>query len=116
MDDIALHRKLQQCTDLGLSAVLITIVESKGSTPRGAGAKMILLENGKFMGTIGGGCVEGKIKKEALDIILYNHTSKVVTSYLNDKLGVTDGDICGGSLTVLLEYIPPAKEKTLQPS
>lgn len=42
----------------GRAAVLCGIVASHGSTPRGAGARMLALEGGRTLGTIGGGAVE----------------------------------------------------------
>lgn len=42
----------------GRGAVLCSILASSGSTPRGAGAKMLVLEDGSTLGTVGGGAVE----------------------------------------------------------
>ena len=42
----------------GESVVLATVLKSSGSTPRGAGAQMLVFENGTTMGTVGGGTVE----------------------------------------------------------
>ena len=47
----------------GKEAVLCTIVNTKGSTPRKVGAKMIVFENGKIFGTIGGGDLEKNVIK-----------------------------------------------------
>ena len=49
---------LSRALDGGHAAVLCGIVASHGSTPRGAGAKMLILEDGAALGTIGGGAVE----------------------------------------------------------
>ena len=53
-----LFTTLLQELDSGHSAVLCGIVASRGSTPRGAGAKMLVLDDGDTIGTIGGGAVE----------------------------------------------------------
>ena len=50
-----LFTTLLQELDSGHSAVLCGIVASRGSTPRGAGAKMLVLDDGDTIGTIGGG-------------------------------------------------------------
>lgn len=44
--------------DLGRGAVLCTIADSRGSTPRGAGARMLVTAEGDTAGTVGGGAVE----------------------------------------------------------
>ena len=44
---------------------LVTVISTKGSTPRKAGSKMIVYDSGKIIGTIGGGCAEAKIIKDA---------------------------------------------------
>lgn len=101
-----LYKNVQKYRDAHLDCVIITIVSASGSTPRKTGAKMAIFPNGKTVGTIGGGCVESQIRDEALDVLLQTHQSCTKTCHLNDKVGVEDGDICGGTLTVLIEYIP----------
>ena len=44
---------------------LVTVISTKGSTPRKAGSKMIVYDSGKIIGTIGGGCADAKIIKDA---------------------------------------------------
>lgn len=104
--NISIYKHIQEYTELGFSCVLLTIVSTKGSTPRKAGAKMAIFPNGKHLGTIGGGCVESRVRQEALDVLFENQKNKIVSCHLNGKLGTTDSDICGGTLTVLIEYIP----------
>ncbi|WP_372365846.1 XdhC family protein [Candidatus Uabimicrobium sp. HlEnr_7] len=101
-----LYKNIQKYRNAHLDCVIITIVSARGSTPRKTGAKMAIFPNGKTVGTIGGGCVESQIRQQALDVLLETHESCVATCHLNDKVGVEDGDICGGSLTVFIEYIP----------
>ena len=110
MQDLELHQTLQHYHFQGIDTVLVTIVEKNGSTPRGVGAKMLVLPNAQCFGTIGGGCVESSVKSAALEIIIYNKGPQVKTINLNDPLGVEDGDICGGTITVLMEHIPGKKE------
>ena len=56
---------LLQELDSGHSAVLCGIVASRGSTPRGAGAKMLVLDDGDTIGTIGGGAAEERAARVA---------------------------------------------------
>ena len=51
------------------AAVLCAIVASHGSTPRGAGARMLVLEDGRTLGTIGGGAVEYRATRLAGELL-----------------------------------------------
>ncbi len=59
------------CTALndGEDLVLVTISSQSGSTPRLAGAKMIIHRDGSIAGTIGGGMVEAQAMKEAAQLL-----------------------------------------------
>ncbi len=61
----ALRRELGE----GRGAVLCSVVASHGSTPRGAGAKMLVLENGQTLGTVGGGAVEYRAGQLAAELL-----------------------------------------------
>ena len=89
--------------------VLCTVVEKKGSGPRGIGAKMLVTEDEVAFGTIGGGNVERALVDECLKA-LKEGKSKTVTFNLSKsaKEGtVATGMICGGELTVLLDLLKP---------
>jgi len=86
--------------------VLATIITTRGSTPRKPGARMLVLKDGTTIGSIGGGCVEAEVKKEALT--LFDTPEKkyaLVRSELTDFLAGEEGMICGGSLEVYLELL-----------
>ena len=55
MDDLTLFDTLREDLGQGGRAVLCTVVDSMGSAPRGAGARMALRPDGSALGTIGGG-------------------------------------------------------------
>lgn len=57
MRDIAEH--IVEALSAGNNVVLVTVVGSKGSTPRNAGSQMLVSEAGLICGTIGGGAIEG---------------------------------------------------------
>jgi xanthine dehydrogenase accessory factor len=81
---------------------LITIISSKGSVPRKAGAKMIVRQDGTVLGSIGGGCSEAGVIKLARDIML----SKGYTIAHVDMTGDVaedEGMVCGGTMEVLIE-------------
>jgi xanthine dehydrogenase accessory factor len=53
----------------GQEAAMVTLIAASGSTPRGEGAKMLVLTDGSIMGTIGGGSVEKEIIRVALEVL-----------------------------------------------
>lgn len=84
--------------------VLATIVEKIGSSPRGAGAKMLVLEDGSFFGTVGGGSVENAVYEKSKELIKLKK-SHVETYNLSNSKASTLGMACGGTVKVLFEYI-----------
>ena len=106
MKDLELFQEIQNYRKRGADVALVTVVETQGSTPREQGAKMAILPNGTCLGTIGGGCVEARIKTTALKILIEERTNRTVTARLDDEFGTKDGDVCGGTMTMLVEYLP----------
>lgn len=89
----------------GQTAALAIIVKTKGSTPRRAGAKMIVLKDGKTIGTMGGGDLEKRVIEEAIEAI--NAREPRITSFTLDiEKGKLDM-MCGGELDVYIEPILP---------
>ncbi|MDR1651119.1 MAG: XdhC family protein [Synergistaceae bacterium] len=85
---------------------LVTILSTEGSTPREAGAKMIVTIDGA-VGTIGGGCAEAGVLRDARDIIREG-------GYMFKTIDISgsadeDGMVCGGKMTVLIEAVSPHK-------
>lgn len=92
----------------GESAALCTIVSAKGSTPRRAGSKMLVFENGEFTGTVGGGELEHRVLDEAMIAMAEGKPSLLKYSMTDPKRG--DPGVCGGQLEVYVEPIlPPEK-------
>lgn len=92
-------KSLINTIEKGERAVLVTLCSTDGSTPRKAGAKMVVYEDSSIVGTIGGGSLEYIAIKKAQEIF---NTGKSV--YWQCDLGDL-GMACGGQGTVLLEYI-----------
>ena len=84
--------------------VLVTIMDKKGSSPRGAGAKMLVFRDESFIGTIGGGIVENAAIKKAIEAI-EKEKSFVETYDLSNSKAAKLGMACGGTIKVLFEYI-----------
>lgn len=92
--------KLRELRQRGASCALVTIVENRGSSPREAGAKMIVLPDGQFFGTIGGGQLEAQALADAKQC-LQEKTSKKVKYVLCGK----SGQCCGGVVEVFLDVL-----------
>jgi xanthine dehydrogenase accessory factor len=87
--------------------VLGIVAGAKGSTPQKRGAKALFLENGKIIGTLGGGCLEAEVRKRGFES-LRSGDAQNVELVLDHDFGWDDGLICGGKVTCLL--LPRARE------
>jgi len=90
------------CKDTGDPKALITIVATKGSVPRKAGAKMLVWSYGKIMGSIGGGCSEGEVINTARQII-GSGGLKIQDIDMTGQIAEDEGMVCGGVMRALIE-------------
>jgi len=107
MDDAELFGKIGERLQSGEAAALATVIATSGSTPQKPGAKMAVLPNGSALGTVGGGCVEGEVKSACLDALLRTREARLIDVSLTDDSGLEDGDVCGGSMKILVEPLYP---------
>ena len=90
----------------GKRGALATIVHQAGSSPRGLGAQMVIMEDGKILGSVGGGTLEADVIKGAREV-MREGVPRRMEFFLRGE-DVADSDmICGGDVEVLLE---PLKE------
>jgi len=90
--------------------VLATVTIAHGSTPQKPGSSALFCKKGLISGTVGGGIVEGKVQKIALDAILSKESGHFHFNLAND-ISNTEEAICGGQISVLVDanlknYIP----------
>ena len=86
----------------GKQVALATVVKVYGSAPRPLGAKMAISEAGEMAGSVSGGCVEGAVVHEALDV-LKTKQARLVEYGIADELAMTVGLACGGNIQVFVE-------------
>ena len=86
-------RAVVKALDEGERAALVTIVSTSGSTPQRVGAKMLVYEDGRTIGTIGGGCYENDASGKAREAIRQRRPQLARYS-LNDELAAESGLIC----------------------
>lgn len=102
MDDITLYEELISLKKAGRTGVLMTVVESQGSTPRKAGAKMLVRDDRTTLGTVGGGAVEQRALRAAEEVFATGRP-QMMACELTEEHGLT----CGGSLRLYLEPVAP---------
>jgi len=81
---------------------IITIISTKGSVPRNAGAKMLVWPYGKILGSIGGGCSEGDVINTARNL-LKNGGYQLQSIDMTGAVAEDEGMVCGGIMDVLIE-------------
>jgi xanthine dehydrogenase accessory factor len=81
-------------------AAMVTVIEVKGSAPREAGARLFVIEDGRYRGTIGGGALEWRAIAEAQRALSWQGARATVSSAL---LGPELGQCCGGQVKLLTE-------------
>lgn len=96
----------------GDALVLVTITAASGATPRGAGAHMLVSEEGRICGTIGGGAVEYRAQELAKQM-LQEKTSGSRNFSLNRDDVQNLGMICGGNVEVFFHYLSAHDPKIL---
>ncbi|MBI4275426.1 MAG: XdhC family protein [Rhizobiales bacterium] len=88
----------------GRKVALATVVETWGSAPRPVGANLVIDEDGNFLGSVSGGCVEGDVITEALDVIEHG-TPKTLEFGVADETAWRAGLSCGGTIRVFVEKV-----------
>lgn len=100
--------ELEEAYQRGEAVALVTILETRGSTPQKAGAKMVVGRDGRMRGTVGGGCVESEILFRARRAIETRRPELGTYDFNADEY--ENGLICGGSMKVFIEpVIPPPR-------
>jgi xanthine dehydrogenase accessory factor len=101
----AIYRLLLEASQAGEACAVATIAKVAGSTPRETGAKMVIYQDGRSAGTIGGGKFESLVIAEAIRAIA-DGKSVLKTYPLHEASENSFGAICGGEVTVLIEPQP----------
>jgi xanthine dehydrogenase accessory factor len=105
--DVGLYERLDDEWRAGRPVVLATVIDRSGSVPREAGARMILWADGTAFGSVGGGCVEAEVRREARQLLLVTRRSTCVKLHLTERALGGTGDVCGGSMELILDYLSP---------
>lgn len=86
---------------------LATVVQTWGSSPRRAGAKMALTLDGKITGSVSGGCVEGAVYEAGVDVLKSNRP-QLLHFGVADETAWQVGLACGGSIDIFVKPLDEA--------
>lgn len=101
---LSFYDKILEWGQAGTPFAVATIIETIGSTPRPAGAKMLISEDLDIFGTIGGGCVEGDVIKLAREVIRSGRP-RILDVDLTMKNPAELDMRCGGRLKIVIEPV-----------
>ena len=87
----------------GHGVALATVVETWGSAPRPAGSSLVINDDGTFLGSVSGGCVEGAVVTEAQALLGGNQTGRICTFGYSDDEAFAVGLTCGGTVHLFVE-------------
>ena len=88
----------------GKGVALATVVKTWGSSPRPAGAKLAVSEDGAFVGSVSGGCVEGAVIEEAQGAIR-DGKPRLLDFGVSDEQAWEVGLACGGKIEIFVERV-----------
>lgn len=90
----------------GKGVALATVVTTWGSAPRPVGSQLAVDDEGKFVGSVSGGCIEGAVVTEALDAIA-DGKPRLLDFGVSDAQAWEVGLACGGKIQVYVERLEP---------
>jgi xanthine dehydrogenase accessory factor len=90
----------------GRKVALATVARTWGSSPRPAGSKLAVDDAAEFVGSVSGGCIEGAVIQEALEVMA-SGGSRVLSFGVSDETAWEVGLACGGKIEVLVEAVVP---------
>ena len=90
---------------LNKKVVLATVISTWGSSPFGIGTKMIINEEGNFLGSVSGGCVEANVIEESIELLKNKYLFKKLEFNVSDENAWNLGLACGGSISVYIEKV-----------
>ena len=104
MRDEDILKAAEAWTQEGRGVALATVVETWGSAPRPVGASLVIDQEGNFLGSVSGGCVEGAVVAEALEVI-ESGEPRMLEFGVADETAWKVGLSCGGTIRVMLEKV-----------
>jgi xanthine dehydrogenase accessory factor len=93
---------IERWREAGKKVAVATVVQAYGSAPRRPGAKMAISEDGEFIGSVSGGCVENDVVEHAQQVI-EDDQARLVPYGISDDMAFNVGLACGGQIEVFIQ-------------
>ena len=94
----------EEWKEAGRDVAIATVIETWGSAPRPAGSHLVIDADGNFHGSVSGGCVEGAVVTEAMDVI-GDGKARMLEFGVADETAWRVGLSCGGRIKVYVEKL-----------
>ena len=88
----------------GRKVAVATVIRTWGSSPRPVGSQLVIDGDGLFVGSVSGGCIEGAVVQEALEVMQAGDTRKLEFGVSNEQAWDV-GLACGGRVEVMVEAL-----------
>ncbi|CAN1553259.1 XdhC- CoxI [Rhabdaerophilaceae bacterium] len=102
--DTELLAKAESWVRAGRGVAIATVIETWGSAPRPVGSHLVIDAEGNFEGSVSGGCVEGAVVAEAIEVISSGEP-RVLEFGVADETAWRVGLSCGGKIAVRVERV-----------
>lgn len=109
----AVYAKAVELLGRNEPSVLATIIRLTGSGPRGTGTKFLILEDGSYVGTIGGGLLEARVLAAAKMVFSARAPMRLSLNLMGKDVAETDM-ICGGDVDIFLEPLSAEDQDQIQ--
>lgn len=93
---------IERWREAGKKVAIATVVQAYGSAPRRPGAKMAIADDGEFVGSVSGGCVENDVVEHARQVLEEDHP-RLVPYGISDEMAFNVGLACGGQIEVFIQ-------------
>ncbi len=103
-DHVDIFEEIVRLRREGTPAAVATIVGTRGSTPGRETMRLLVLEDGTFLGTVGGGCLEAEVYEAAKEVI-QDERPRNLKFRLTKHDSPDSGLLCGGEVTIFIEAI-----------
>ena len=102
--DMSVLAEVSAWVDEGRDVALATVIQTWGSAPQTVGAQLAIDQEGNFIGSVSGGCVEGAVVTEAIDVIDTGAT-KTLEFGVSNEAAWEVGLACGGTIRIFVEKL-----------
>ncbi len=101
-ENLELLKKAKTWNKKKIKFAIATVIKTWGSSPRPTGSQMLVSENSEIFGSVSGGCIEGSVIAESLEII-NGGKSKILKFGVSNEKAWEVGLTCGGEVSVYIE-------------